>query len=125
MGRRNKSGDDSFAGRPGIPANPMSRQRLDKWLWHARVAKTRSLAQGLVEAGHVRLNRVKVTKPGHDVTAGDVLTISVGQRLLVLKVVAFAERRGDYPEARQLYQDLTKPRNAPAQIAGASQPGNC
>ena len=87
--------------------------------------KTRSLAQGLVEAGHVRLNRVKVIKPGHDVTAGDVLTIAFGQRLLVLRVAAFAKRRGAYPVARQLYQDLTEPRNAPAQIEGASQPGNC
>ena len=125
MGRRNESGDDRQGEIPNIPVPSVIRQRLDKWLWHARVVKTRSLAQGLVEAGHVRLNRVKVTKPGHDVSVGDVLTIAVGQRLLVLKVVAFAERRGAYPDARQLYQDLTQPRNAPAQIEGASQPGNC
>jgi ribosome-associated heat shock protein Hsp15 len=87
--------------------------------------KTRSLAQGLVEAGHVRLNRVKVTKPGHDVVAGDVLTIAIGQRLLVMKVVAFAERRGAYPEARQLYEDLTQTGIAPAQKESASQTGNC
>ncbi len=79
----------------------------------------------MVEAGHVRLNRLKVTKPGHDVVVGDVVTIAIGQRLLVMKVVAFAERRSAFPEARLLYQDLTAPPNASAQKESASQTGNC
>ncbi len=89
------------------------------------MVKTRSLAQDLAEAGHVRLNRVKVTKPGHDVAVADVLTVALGQRVLVLKVLGFAERRGAYSEARLLYEDLSPPRDAPAQKEGASEAGNC
>ena len=49
--------------------------RLDKWLWHARVVRTRTLAQKLVEAGKVRVNRAKTHPPSQAVRVGDVLTI--------------------------------------------------
>ena len=53
----------------------LERQRLDKWLWHARVVKARTCAAALVEAGHVRINGVREKAPGHAVKLGDVLTI--------------------------------------------------
>ncbi len=84
----------------------MERQRLDKWLWHARVVKARSSAAALVEAGHVRLNGVREKAPGHAVKTGDVLTIALDNSVRILKVVAFAERRGDATAARVLYEDL-------------------
>ena len=84
----------------------MERQRLDKWLWHARVVKARASAAALVEAGHVRLNGVRETAPGHAVKAGDVLTIGLDRSVRVLKVTGFAERRGDATAARALYDDL-------------------
>ena len=84
----------------------MERQRLDKWLWHARVVKARSSAAALVEAGHVRLNGVRERAPGHAVKAGDVLTIGLDNSVRVLRVVGFAERRGDAAAARVLYEDL-------------------
>ena len=84
----------------------MDRQRLDKWLWHARVVKTRSSAAALIEAGHVRLNGVRETAPGHAVKAGDVLTIALDRGVRVLKVLGFSERRGDAAAARVLYEDL-------------------
>ena len=84
----------------------MERQRLDKWLWHARVVKARSSAAALVEAGHVRINGVREKAPGHAVKAGDVLTIALDNSVRILKVVAFAERRGDASAARVLYEDL-------------------
>ena len=84
----------------------MERQRLDKWLWHARVVKARSSAAALVEAGHVRINGVHEKAPGHAVKAGDVLTIALDNSVRILKVVAFAERRGDATAARVLYEDL-------------------
>lgn len=87
--------------------------------------KTRPLAQALVEAGHVRLNRTKLMKPGHQVAAGDVLTISLNQRILVMKVVGFAERRGAFPQARLLYEELSAPHDAPAQKESATDAGNC
>ena len=84
----------------------MQRQRLDKWLWHARVVKARTSAAALVEAGHVRINGVREKAPGHAVKAGDVLTIGLDRRVRVLKIVGFSERRGDAPAARLLYDDL-------------------
>ncbi len=73
----------------------MERQRLDKWLWHARVVKARTSAAALIEAGHVRINGVREKAPGHAVKAGDVLTIGLDRTVRILKVVGFAERRGD------------------------------
>ena len=84
----------------------MDRQRLDKFLWHARVVKARSSAAELVERGHVRINGVRETAPGHAVKAGDVLTIALDRSVRVLKVVGFSERRGDASAARVLYEDL-------------------
>src|SRR3982074_553625 len=82
------------------------RQRLDKWLWHARVVKARTSAAALIEAGHVRINGVREKAPGHAVKTGDVLTIGLERSVRVLKVVGFAERRGDATAARVLYDDL-------------------
>ena len=84
----------------------MERQRLDKWLWHARVVKARTSAAALVEAGHVRINGVREKALGHAVKAGDVLTIALDRIVRVLKVTGFAERRGDASAARGLYEDL-------------------
>ena len=86
----------------------LERQRLDKWLWHARVVKARTSAAALIEAGHVRVNGVREKAPGHAVKAGDVLTISLDRIVRVLKVVGFSERRGDASAARLLYDDLQK-----------------
>jgi ribosome-associated heat shock protein Hsp15 len=84
----------------------LERQRLDKWLWHARVVRARTSAAALVEAGHVRINGVREKAPGHAVKAGDVLTIGLDNSVRVLKVIGFAERRGDASAARGLYNDL-------------------
>ena len=84
----------------------MDRQRLDKWVWHARIVRTRADAAALVSKGRVRLNGARETSPGHAVKAGDVLTIALDARVRVLKVIAFAERRGDASAAVQLYEDL-------------------
>ena len=87
----------------------MDRQRLDKWLWHARVVKARSSAAALVEAGHVRINGVREKAPGHAVKPGDVLTIGLDRGVRILEVVGFSERRGDAAAARVLYNELRAP----------------
>lgn len=84
------------------------RQRIDKWLWFARVVKTRALAQELAQSGKVRLNGRKVDAASQAVKRGDVLTIGLHGRVLVLEVLAFAERRGSFPQAQQLYQDRSE-----------------
>jgi len=84
----------------------LDRQRLDKWLWHARVVKARTSAAELVERGYVRINGAREKSPGHTVKVGDVLTIALDHSVRVMKVIAFSERRGDATSARVLYEDL-------------------
>lgn len=88
---------------------PGSTQRIDKWLWFARIMKTRSLAAALVNQGAVRVNRRVTAKPSHAVAPGDVLTLVVGGRVRVLKVLEPGTRRGPPAQARLLYEDLTVP----------------
>jgi ribosome-associated heat shock protein Hsp15 len=84
-------------------------QRLDKWLWFARILKTRTLAAQLIEGGKVRVNRVRVVKPSHSVQQGDVLTIALRGHVLVLRILAGGTRRGPPPEARLLYEPVDDP----------------
>ena len=86
-----------------------SRQRIDKWLFFARVAKSRSLAQERVTAGHVSVNGQKVRQVSHQVKPGDRLEIAMPERNLVLVVKLPGDRRGPYEEAKLLYEDLSPP----------------
>jgi ribosome-associated heat shock protein Hsp15 len=87
--------------------NDTGKLRIDKWLWFARVVKTRSAATALCEDGSVRLNGTRVDQAHKAVRFGDVVTVAVGERIKVLKIVSLAERRGPYAEAQHLYEDLS------------------
>jgi ribosome-associated heat shock protein Hsp15 len=84
------------------------RQRLDKWLWFARFAKTRTLAAKLVASGFVRLNGQRTDNAAKAVAVGDVITLALTRATLVVRVEGLGERRGPAPEARQLYLDLSQ-----------------
>ncbi|GEP09145.1 RNA-binding S4 domain-containing protein [Methylobacterium gnaphalii] len=88
--------------------NP-GRQRLDKWLWFARFAKTRSLAARLVTEGHVRLNGKRAEAPAKGLAVGDVLTVAAAHGTVLVRVRDLGERRGPAPEARLLYEDVNPP----------------
>jgi len=90
------------------------RQRIDKWLWHARVVRTRSAAAALAASGHVRVNGARVEAPAKPVRAGDVVTVALDARVRVLKVTGFAPRRGDAAAGQALYEDLAPPASGPA-----------
>ena len=99
----------------------MEGQRLDKWLWCARLVKTRSLAARLIEGGKVRINGERTLKVSRHVRLGDVVTgtsAGVG-RLFVVRVIGEAERRGPAPMARSLYEDLTP--ETPPQALGLAR----
>ncbi|ASY64710.1 Ribosome-associated heat shock protein implicated in the recycling of the 50S subunit [Sinorhizobium sojae CCBAU 05684] len=92
------------------PASPpAARQRLDKWLFFARLIKSRSLAQKAIEAGHVAVNGTRAMQSSAQVKAGDTLELSLDRRDLVVRVLLPGTRRGPYDEARLLYEDLTPP----------------
>ncbi|WP_297322938.1 RNA-binding S4 domain-containing protein [uncultured Bartonella sp.] len=87
----------------------VAKQRLDKWLFFARTVKTRNLAAKLIQSSKVRVNRIKIDKPGFAIKVGDVLTIRLEKSILVLKVAGLGLRRGPFGEAQTLYEDLTPP----------------
>jgi ribosome-associated heat shock protein Hsp15 len=84
----------------------LDRQRIDKWLWHARVVRTRSAAAALAAAGHVRINGQRVNAPSRAVKAGDVVTVALDRTVRLIKVLGFAERRGSADDARALCAEL-------------------
>ncbi len=88
--------------------DPPPRIRLDKWLWHARFAKTRGLAAKLCAAG-IRVDGMLVEKAGALVRPGQVLTFALGRHVRIIELVAIGERRGPAEEARLLYRDLAPP----------------
>jgi ribosome-associated heat shock protein Hsp15 len=88
------------------------RQRLDKWLWFARFAKTRTLAAKMVTSGYVRLNGQRIDNAAKAVALGDVVTIALPRTTVVVRIEGLGERRGPAPEARLLYLDLNQDNGA-------------
>jgi ribosome-associated heat shock protein Hsp15 len=84
-------------------------QRIDRWLWHARVVRTRPVAAELAESGRVRVNGQRINAPARTVRTGDVLTIALRDSVKILRVTGFAERRGSASDASPLYEDLSEP----------------
>jgi ribosome-associated heat shock protein Hsp15 len=78
------------------------RHRLDKWLWHARFFKTRSLATAAVSGGKVKVDGERV-KPAHAVRIGNRLSLSIQQQTLDIDVLAIPVRRGSATEAQACY----------------------
>lgn len=99
-------------------STPVESQRIDKWLWCARIYKTRALAAKAAASGAVRLTRgaatSRVEKASVLVRPGDRLAFLAGGRLRILEIEAIASRRGPAAEARQLYRDRSAP---PADLA--------
>ena len=82
-------------------------QRLDKWLWFARVIKSRTQAAALVTDGKVRVDRERAGKPSLTVRPGDVITVNIRGTIRVLRVLAPGLRRGPAAEAQTLYEEVT------------------
>jgi ribosome-associated heat shock protein Hsp15 len=83
------------------------RQRIDRWLWHARVVRTRDDAAALAGAGYVRVNGARIDAASRFVRTGDVITVALDRRVRVLKVKGFVERRGPAGVGQSLYGDLS------------------
>lgn len=82
------------------------RQRIDRWLWHARLVRTRGAAAALTGAGYVRVNGHRIGVPSRPVRVGDVVTLALERRVRVLKVRGFVDRRGPAGSCETLYEDL-------------------
>jgi len=82
--------------------------RLDKFLWFARIVKTRALAQAFAEDGRLRIHGRVVDRAHAPVRVGDVLSFALHGRVRVLRIEALPARRGPAAEARALYTDLSE-----------------
>lgn len=89
-----------------MDADPGGRQRVDRWLWHARLVRTRIAAAALAGKGYVRINGARVDGPGRMVRTGDVITVALDRRVRVLKVRGFVDRRGPARTAATLYEEI-------------------
>lgn len=87
-------------------ASARERQRIDRWLWHARLTRTRGAAARLAGSGHVRVNGTRIDTPGRLVRAGDVVTVALQRTVRVLEIKGFVERRGPAGSGADLYEDL-------------------
>jgi len=83
--------------------------RLDKFLWFARLTKTRALAQEVAEAGHMRVDSRVVDQAHTTVRVGNILSFPLHGRVRVIRIEALPARRGPVPEARACYTDLSPP----------------
>lgn len=97
------------------------RQRIDKWLFFTRMVKSRSLAQGLLNSGHVKVNGTSIRQPSFQVKAGDRVELALERRDLILVVKSGGERRGPFEEAKELYEDLTPPREKTDRLTALEQ----
>jgi ribosome-associated heat shock protein Hsp15 len=80
--------------------------RLDRYLFFIRLVKSRTLAQGLIEEGNVRIDGKRVAKTSEEVRAGSVIALPLHGRVRVLRVLALPSRRGPASEARTCYDEL-------------------
>ena len=80
--------------------------RIDRYLFFIRLMKSRSLAQGLIDEGHVRIDGKRVEKPSEEVRVGSVIALPLHGKVRILRVLALPDRRGPATEARSCYEEL-------------------
>ncbi|SFJ78112.1 ribosome-associated heat shock protein Hsp15 [Sphingomonas sp. NFR04] len=85
--------------------------RLDRYLWYARIVKTRSAAQALCEKGLLRIDGRRVERSAASVRVGSILAFPIQGKVRVLRVEALPIRRGPPGEARLCYEDLVTDRD--------------
>ena len=80
--------------------------RIDRFLFFIRLVKSRTLAQGLIDTGYVRLDGKRVEKPSEDVRVGSTIALPLREHVRIVRVLALPARRGPAAEARTCYEEL-------------------
>ena len=80
--------------------------RIDRFLFFIRLVKSRTLAQAVIETGHVRVDGKRVERPSEEVRVGSVVAFPLRDRVRILKVLSLPQRRGPAPVARACYEEL-------------------
>ncbi len=87
--------------------NIIKYDRLDKWLWNARLFRSRSLASKSIRQGNFRINGSKTKKASTNVRVGDMLSFGLHGKLMVIKILCIANNRGSSDEAKRLFDDIS------------------
>jgi ribosome-associated heat shock protein Hsp15 len=80
--------------------------RIDRYLFFIRLVKSRTLAQAVIDDGHVRIDGRRVEKPSEEVRVGSVVALPLHDRVRVIRVLSIPARRGPAPEARACYEEV-------------------
>jgi ribosome-associated heat shock protein Hsp15 len=80
--------------------------RIDRFLFFIRLVKSRTLAQHVIDEGHVRIDGRRAEKSSEEVRAGSIVALPLHGHVRVLRVLALPARRGPAPEARACYEEL-------------------
>ena len=95
--------------------------RIDRFLFFIRLAKSRTLAQHIIERGHVRIDGKRVEKPSEEVRVGSVVALPLHDHVRIFRVVALPARRCPAPEARGCYEELTEANPRPSEASQGSE----
>ena len=80
--------------------------RIDRYLFFIRLVKSRTLAQGIIDEGHVRIDGRRVEKSSEEVRLGSIVALPLHGHVRILRVLALPQRRGPATEARGCYEEL-------------------
>ena len=80
--------------------------RIDLFLHRIRLARSRTLAQSLVETGYVRIDGKRIEKPSEQVQDGSIVALPLQGKVRILRILALPPRRGPPSEARGCYEEL-------------------
>ena len=80
--------------------------RIDRYLFFIRLVKSRTLAQAIIDEGHVRIDGRRVAKSSDEVRLGSIVALPLHGKVRILRVLAVPARRGPPPEARSCYEEL-------------------
>jgi ribosome-associated heat shock protein Hsp15 len=80
--------------------------RIDRFLFFVRLTKSRTLAQSVIDTGHVRIDGRRVTKPSEEVRQGSVIALPLHDQVRIIRVLALPARRGPAAEAREHYAEV-------------------
>ena len=80
--------------------------RLDRFLFFIRLLKSRTLAQAVIDEGHVRIDGRRVEKSSDEVRVGSVVALPLHGRVRILRILTLPGRRGPASEARACYEEL-------------------
>ncbi len=91
------------------PQSTSATLRIDKLLWYLRLAKSRSAAQAMISAGHIRIDGRRLEKPHLPVHGDQVITVPIGNHVRVLRIITIPHRRGPATEAQACYTEISLP----------------